>query len=77
MDAWTLIIDIAQRDLPPVDDETPLQNIGGWDSLKVVELVLRLENQFNRELSESEIESLATVGDVKALFKARQGEAAC
>ncbi len=70
MDAWTLIADIVQQSLPPGTEDTSLQGIAGWDSLKLVKMVLRLEELLDRELSEDELESLQTVGDVTALLKA-------
>ena len=70
MDAWTLIADVVQQPLPPGADDTPLQGIAGWDSLKMVKIVLRLEELLDRELSEYELECLRTVGDVTALLKA-------
>ena len=69
MDAWTLIADIVQQSLPPGTGDTPLQGITGWDSLKMVKMVLRLEELLDRELSEDELEGLQTVGDVTALMK--------
>jgi acyl carrier protein len=44
--------------------------IDGWDSLKGVRLVLRLEEIVGRELSESDIEKLQSVDDVDRLLKA-------
>ena len=68
MDAWALIADVVQQPLPTGVDDTPLQGIAGWDSLKMVKMVLRLEELLNRELSESELEGLQTVNDVKTLL---------
>jgi acyl carrier protein len=47
-----------------------LAQIEGWDSLKGVRLVLRLEERLGRELSEDEIEKLQSVEDVDRLLKA-------
>lgn len=70
MDARTLIANVLDRELPPVAEETPLGNVTGWDSLKTVRLVIRLEELLERELSEGEIEALQTVGSVESLLRA-------
>jgi len=48
----------------------PLAELEGWDSLKGVRLVLRLEEIIGRELSEDDIERLQSVHDVERLLKA-------
>lgn len=67
MDARTLISEIVKRDVA-VTADTALGEVDGWDSLKGVRLVLRLETIVGRELSEADIESLRSVGDVEALL---------
>ncbi len=64
MDASQLVASIIRRDTLVVPDTTLLSEIDGWDSLKGVRLVLRLEEITGRELLESEIEGLQMVGDV-------------
>jgi acyl carrier protein len=70
MDALTLIADIVKQPLPATTSTTLLQDIPGWDSLKMVQLVLRLEKSLGRELEESEMETLATIQDVDTLLRA-------
>jgi acyl carrier protein len=69
MDGRQLIAELLGRSLPPVSDETQLQSLGGWDSLKLVQLVVRLETLASRELSEQELEDLQTVGQVEKFFR--------
>jgi acyl carrier protein len=47
-----------------------LADIDGWDSLKGVRLVLRLEEVVGRELSEDDIEKLQSVEDIDRLLQA-------
>ncbi len=54
--------------IPP--GQVPLSAIDGWDSLKGVRLVLRLEEIIGRELTEDDIEKLQSVEDVDRLLKA-------
>jgi acyl carrier protein len=51
-------------------DDILLAHIDGWDSLKGVRLVLRMEEVIGRELSEGDIEALQSVEDVDRLLKA-------
>jgi acyl carrier protein len=64
MSARELISLITRRDRLICPDTTLLHEIDGWDSLKGVRLVLRLEELTGRELLESEIEGLRSVGDI-------------
>ena len=52
------------------NDDVLLAHIEGWDSLKGVRLVLRLEEIVGRELSEDDIYKLQSVGDIDRLLKA-------
>lgn len=67
MDASSLIAEILRRE-PAVTAETSLSDIDGWDSLKGVKLILRMEEISGSELSENEIETIRTVGDVDRIL---------
>jgi len=71
MDVSQIIKDVADVKLPPGEEELALHDIAGWDSLKLVRLVIRLEEILKRELSESEIESLQTIRDVARVLGMR------
>jgi acyl carrier protein len=70
MHARELIAEVlrSKTAIPPGD--ALLAEIDGWDSLKGVRLVLRLEEIVRRELSESDIDKLQSVDDVDRLLKA-------
>jgi acyl carrier protein len=70
MHARELITEVLRRSTLVSSDNVLLAHIEGWDSLKGVRLVLRLEEILGRELSESDIERLQSVGDVDRLLKA-------
>jgi acyl carrier protein len=69
MDARMLLAAVIRKSAISCLDNTLLADIDGWDSLKGVRLVLRLEEIIGRELSEDDIESLQSVGDVERLLK--------
>jgi acyl carrier protein len=70
MHARELIAEVLRTRAPIPADDVLLAQIEGWDSLKGVRLVLRLEEIVGRELSEDDIEKLQSVQDVDRLLKA-------
>jgi acyl carrier protein len=70
MHARELIAEVLRTSVPIPVDDVLLAQIEGWDSLKGVRLVLRLEEIVGRELSEDDIEKLQSVEDVDRLLKA-------
>jgi acyl carrier protein len=70
MQARELIAEVLRTRVPIPGDDVLLANIEGWDSLKGVRLVLRLEEITGRALSETDIEKLQSIEDVDRLLKA-------
>jgi acyl carrier protein len=67
-DAHVLLADVAGQPVTGAPDTLALGEVPGWDSLKTVRLMVRLESQIGRELSEAELGGLQTVGDVRRLL---------
>jgi acyl carrier protein len=70
MQATDLIAEVLRSGISIPHGDMPLAELEGWDSLKGVRLVLRLEEIIGRELSEDDIERLQSVHDVERLLKA-------
>lgn len=70
MDARELITEVLRKSISIPSGDVLLAHIDGWDSLKGVRLVLRMEEVMGRELSEGDIEALQSVEDVDRLLKA-------
>lgn len=68
MDARELIAEVLRKSIL-IPAGVSLAHIDGWDSLKGVRLVLRMEEIMGRELSEGDIEALQSVEDVDRLLK--------
>jgi acyl carrier protein len=66
-----LLSNVMRRPAPQIAPSTALAEIPGWDSIMMVRLMLSLEESLGRELTESEIESVATVADVAQLMNPR------
>ncbi len=59
----TIIADQLEVDGDKLSAETTFEDIDA-DSLDIVELVMALEEEFDLEISDQEIENINTVGDV-------------
>ena len=70
MHARELIAEVLRSKAPVPSDNVLLAQLDGWDSLKGVRLVLRLEEIVGRELTENDIDKLQSVDDVDRLLKA-------
>ena len=64
MEALALIAEITRKGNLTCSGDTLLADVDGWDSLKGVRLVLRLQEILGRELSENDIVGLQSIGDV-------------
>jgi acyl carrier protein len=68
MNARQLLAEITNR-VVESDEATSLHDLDGWDSLRGVRLVLRLEDILGRRLIEAELERLESIRDVERLLR--------
>ena len=68
MDARALVAEITRSETGAYGDDMALADVENWDSLKAVRLVLRIEKAVGRPLTESDIESLRSIGDVDRIL---------
>ena len=59
-----LLVDQLDVDEDAVTMEASIQNDLGADSLDIVDLVMSLEEEFDCEIPDEEIENIKTVGDI-------------
>ncbi|MDW7651060.1 MAG: acyl carrier protein [Bacillota bacterium] len=64
-----LIVEQLGVDEADVKKETSFEDLDA-DSLDIVELVMALEEEFNLEISDEEVENIKTVGDVVKYIEA-------
>lgn len=69
MDARMLIAEIVRKANLAEPNGTLLADIDGWDLLKGVRLVLRLQEIVGRELSEDDIVGLQSIADVERVLQ--------
>jgi len=68
--AHELILNVLDGPLPQLTSELALGDIPGWDSVRMVRLVVSLEEKLGRQLDDAELESIETVADVEKLIEA-------
>lgn len=65
-----VLASILKRDLASDTDATR-ENTEGWDSLKHVELIFAIEDEFAMEFSEEELGGLDSVSRISSLIRAK------
>ncbi len=68
-----IMIDVFDLDDLALTLETTADDIEEWDSLSHVRLVVAVERKFGFRFTNSEIESLKTVGDLVRLIQSKAG----
>ncbi len=63
-------LDVADRD--SITESSSITDDLGADSLDVVDLVMALEDEFNVEIPEDEVENIKTVGDIIKYIEDKQ-----
>lgn len=52
--------------------ETSAEHVKGWDSVKMVSIILGVEQHFDIKLRSREVDRLRNVGDLAALVKSKR-----
>ena len=66
-----IMIDVFDADDLQITPATNAEDIEEWDSLSHVRLVVAVERKFGFKFTNSEIESLKTVGDLARLIETK------
>jgi acyl carrier protein len=69
MTASELVAEILKRPVNSFNRDQLLDQLPQFDSLALVNLVVRLEGVLGRQLTESEIEGVKTIGSIEDLLK--------
>jgi acyl carrier protein len=57
-----------------LQQDLPLKQLAGWDSMRAVNFQLELEQEFGVDLSDAEITGASTLADIATLLRARKAE---
>lgn len=63
------IAEVFEDSADRIKVDTPRADVAGWDSLGTLSLIAGLDEKFNIQLSEQEIEGLQSVGDIVAVLR--------
>ena len=66
-----LITEILECDIDSLSDTTPFKEIGTWDSLKQLGLVVGIETIFQIQLSAEDIRKMSSLAEARRLLKER------
>ena len=66
-----LISDATKVDLMKINPDTSFVDDLNLDSLDIVELMMKMEDEFGVEIPEDETENLKSIGDIVTYLKAK------
>lgn len=67
-----LLAEVLQIAAATITDDLAMKDMGVWDSLKHMELIVSLEQTFKLEFSFDEIVAMQSVGTIKRILKERR-----
>lgn len=67
----TIVVDQLGVDEDEITPETTFESLNA-DSLDIVELVMALEEEFDLDIADEEVENIQTIGDVVNYIKENQ-----
>jgi acyl carrier protein len=68
-DALEWIAELFEEPLDAIHPEVTAEEIPAWDSLGVLNLMAGLDEEFDIQLSDEELQQLKAVGDIIEVFK--------
>jgi acyl carrier protein len=66
-----IVADVLTIPVHEVTDDTGPAITGSWSSLRHVQIMARVEDQFSIKLGTRQIRSIRTVGDLRAVLRAK------
>lgn len=69
----TIFRDLFDDDALTLTPQTTADQVPGWDSMKMVSIILAVERHFAIRLRSRDVDRLKTVGDLAELVRARLG----
>jgi acyl carrier protein len=70
-----IFADVFGADLPPLTPHTTAADVPGWDSIRMMSLVIGIQDHFDITLRARDVEPLENVGDMAAMVKAKLEQA--
>ncbi len=70
----TIFREVFDDDRMVITPETSPRDVSSWDSVKQVQLILAIEEQFNFRFTTDEVSAIKSAGDFVACIRRRSGE---
>ena len=67
----SIIADVLRISSEEIADDLTMKQTSAWDSLKHMELVVALEQEFGTEFTFEEIATMQSVADIKIVIESR------
>lgn len=64
-----LIAQILNCDINLIGDDSSPENLPEWDSLKMIELIVLIEQEFQIQLTQEDLIKFTSVGNIKKILK--------
>lgn len=68
-EALTWVAEVFQEPVENIQPETLHENVPGWDSLGVLNLISALDSNFNIQLSDGEVGQMKAVNDILDILR--------
>lgn len=69
-DLTTIMQDVLMHDDFVLTPDLTAKDVEGWDSFKMIEIIMAVETHFNFKVQSRQLDSLNNVGDLVTLIKA-------
>ena len=71
-DLTTIVRDVLMNDDVVISRETSARDVPGWDSFKMIEIVMAVEGHFGVSVPSKKLDSMETVGDLVELIETQK-----
>ncbi|MBE7210752.1 MAG: acyl carrier protein, partial [Gluconacetobacter diazotrophicus] len=68
--------DVLMQDDLVLRPDMTAKDVEGWDSFKMIEIVMAVEAEFGIKIRSQQLDSLETVGDLASLIRQQKAERA-
>jgi len=68
-----IVCDVFMSDDLALSPETTAKDVPGWDSFKMVEIIVTVEERFGVQITSRDVDRLRNLGDLVTMISDKQG----
>jgi acyl carrier protein len=68
-----IVCDVFMSDDLEISPETTARDVPGWDSFKMVEIIVTVEERFGVKITSGDVDRLRNLGDLVTMISDKQG----